>query len=120
MATEKRSSRSTSSKSSGSKSAGTGKTRQPGVEHISPFAQFSRSAASTKSAEFPSILNKEGSSPEVGTIVYIHGIGNKPVASILKCQWDTALFGAPMGDRTRMAYWVDRNRYPKPKDASCA
>lgn len=125
MATEKRSSRSSSSKttgskSSGSKSAGTRKTRQPGVEHINPFVEFSRSAASAESAEFPSILNKEGSSPEIGTVVYIHGIGNKPVASVLKCQWDTALFGAPMGDRTRMAYWVDRSRYPKPEKASCA
>lgn len=122
MATEKRSSRSSSSKTTGSKSSGSksADTRKTSIEHISPFVEFSRSAASTKSAEFPSILNKEGSSPEVGTIVYIHGIGNKPVASILKCQWDTALFGAPMGDRTRMAYWVDRNRYPKPKDASCA
>ncbi len=66
------------------------------------------------------MLAKEGTAPEVGTIVYIHGIGNKPVASVLKCQWDSALFGAPMGDRTRLAYWVDRDRYPEPETASCA
>jgi len=119
MATEKRNSRSSSgkttgSKSSGSKSAGTGKNS---VEYISPFVEYSRSATNT---EFPSLLNKEGSSPEVGTVVYIHGIGNKPAASVLKCQWDTALFGTSMGDRTRMAYWVDHNRYPKAKEASCA
>ncbi|MCC6915714.1 S8 family peptidase [Nitrosomonas sp.] len=119
MATEKRSSHSTSSKSVGSKSTDRGKTGQPGAGHISPFAEFSRAAAGLP-AEFPSILNKEGSSPEIGTVVYIHGIGNKPVASVLKCQWDTALFGSPMGDRTRMAYWVDRNRYPRPEEGSCA
>ncbi|MXS80906.1 serine peptidase [Nitrosomonas sp. GH22] len=105
MATEKRGSRS-NSKTGGSKSS-------------SPFMVLFRSGANL-TVEFPSILNKEGSSPEIGTVVYIHGIDNKPIASVLKCQWDTALFGAPMGDRTRMAYWVDRNRYPKPKDASCA
>ncbi|SFU28323.1 Subtilase family protein [Nitrosomonas eutropha] len=104
MATEKRGSR--SSKAASSKSS-------------SPFTVLSRSAASS-TIEFPSILNKEGSSPEIGTVVYIHGIDNKPIASVLKCQWDTALFGAPMGDRTRMAYWVDRNRYPEPEKGSCA
>ena len=51
------------------------------------------------------------------TIVYIHGIGNKPIASVLKRQWDQALFEFDLGERTRMAYWVDRNRYPVPLEA---
>ncbi|MDX6750674.1 S8 family peptidase [Geminicoccaceae bacterium 1502E] len=55
-----------------------------------------------------------------GTVVYVHGIGNKPLESVLKCQWDTALFGHPMGDRTRLAYWVNRQYYPTPEKASCA
>lgn len=84
-----------------------------------PFAMFSRLVAS-KAADFPSLLTKEGNAPEVGTVVYVHGIGNKPVASVLKCQWDSALFGAPMGDRTRLAYWVNRNRYPEPEAGTCA
>lgn len=54
------------------------------------------------------------------TIVYIHGIGNKPNEAVLKCQWDTALFGHPMGDRTRMAYWVNRQYYPFPEEATCS
>jgi subtilisin family serine protease len=54
------------------------------------------------------------------TVIYIHGIGNKPEASVLKCQWDTALFGIPMGDRTRLAYWVNREYYPAPEAGSCA
>ena len=54
------------------------------------------------------------------TIIYIHGIGNKPIASILKCQWDTALFGTALGDRSRMAYWVNRDFYPEPLRATCA
>jgi subtilisin family serine protease len=53
------------------------------------------------------------------TIIYIHGIGNKPSASVLKCQWDTALFSARLGDRSRMAYWVNRSRYPVPLDDTC-
>jgi subtilisin family serine protease len=55
----------------------------------------------------------------IRTIVYVHGIGNKPAEDELKCAWDTALFGHEMGERTRMAYWVDRNRYPEPEAGSC-
>lgn len=71
-------------------------------------------------APFLKRLAAEGTAPEVGTIVYVHGIGNKPEASVLKCQWDTALFGAPMGDRTRMSYWVNRERYTAPEAGTCA
>jgi subtilisin family serine protease len=71
-------------------------------------------------SSFADSLVKAGQPPMVGTVIYIHGIGNKPEASILKCQWDRALFGAEMGDRTRLAYWVDRERYPSPEDGTCA
>ena len=60
-----------------------------------------------------------GASPAVQTIVYIHGIGNKPLASVLKCQWDDALFGVQLGDRSRMAYWVNRDYYPLPSNDTC-
>jgi subtilisin family serine protease len=70
--------------------------------------------------EFADDLVKAGRPPSVGTVIYVHGIGNKPEASVLKCQWDRALFGAEMGDRTRLAYWVDRERYPAPEEATCA
>lgn len=53
------------------------------------------------------------------TVIYIHGIGNKPLASVLKCQWDQALFGTRLGDRSRMAYWVNRRRYPVPLPETC-
>jgi hypothetical protein len=52
------------------------------------------------------------------TIVYVHGIGNKPPASALKVLWDTALFGRDLGDKSRMAYWVNREYYPAPEAAS--
>ena len=61
-----------------------------------------------------------GAAPEVQTIIYIHGIGNKPLASVLKCQWDSALFNVQLGDRSRMAYWVNRDYYPVPSDETCA
>jgi pimeloyl-ACP methyl ester carboxylesterase len=54
------------------------------------------------------------------TIVYVHGIGNKPRESVLKCQWDQALFGFELGERSRLAYWVNREYYPEPSDATCA
>jgi hypothetical protein len=59
-----------------------------------------------------------GNAPK--TIIYIHGIGNKPPASVLKCQWDMALFDTALGDRSRMAYWVNPEYYPAPLDETCA
>ena len=44
-------------------------------------------------------------------------IGNKPPASVLKSQWDQALFEFDLGERSRMSYWVDRERYPVPLEA---
>ena len=61
-------------------------------------------------ATFADSLVDAGQPPAVGTVIYIHGIGNKPEAAILKCQWDRALFGAEMGDRTRLAYWMGMRR----------
>lgn len=103
--------------------------RKPGKARKSPpagdepasFSSFMRLAASpAEPSDFPALLAKQGLAPEIGTVVYVHGINNKPVASVLKCQWDSALFGAAMGDRTRMAYWVNRARYPVPSSDSCA
>jgi subtilisin family serine protease len=53
------------------------------------------------------------------TIIYIHGIGNKPVESVLRCQWDSALWGFPLGERSRMAYWCQDDRHGPPIDATC-
>jgi hypothetical protein len=53
------------------------------------------------------------------TIVYIHGLGNKPPADVLKCMWDRALFGYDLGERSRMAYWVNRERYPVAEPGDC-
>ncbi|MEM7453395.1 MAG: S8 family peptidase [Planctomycetota bacterium] len=53
-----------------------------------------------------------------GTIIYVHGIANKPIASVLKSQWDMALFGCELGERSRMVYWVNRNRYPTPYESA--
>ena len=54
------------------------------------------------------------------TVVYVHGIGNKPIESILKCQWDHALFGFDAGARSRLAYWVNREYYPVPVESTCS
>lgn len=54
------------------------------------------------------------------TVLYVHGIGNKPPASVLKCQWDSAVFGFDLAERSRLAYWVNREYYPDPEGGSCA
>lgn len=53
------------------------------------------------------------------TIVMIHGLANKPPEDVLKCQWDRALFGFDLGERSRLAYWVNRERYPQPEETTC-
>ena len=61
-----------------------------------------------------------GATPDgARTIVYIHGIGNKPTEEVLRCQWDRALMGFGLGERSRMAYWCQRDRHGLPKAASC-
>ena len=52
-------------------------------------------------------------------VIYMHGLGNKPTQAVLRCQWDNALFGRAMGKRTRLAYWVNRDRYPTPEPGTC-
>lgn len=40
-------------------------------------------------------------------VIYIHGIGEQPPKEQWRREWDAALFGKPMGERTSMAYWSD-------------
>jgi hypothetical protein len=51
------------------------------------------------------------------SLIYVHGIGNKPPLEVLKAQWDVALAGKPMAE-SRMCYWVSRERYPEPLSLS--
>ncbi|MDM7937489.1 MAG: S8 family peptidase [Cyanobium sp. CZS 48M] len=51
--------------------------------------------------------------PSARTVIYCHGISNMPPEVVLRSEWDRALFGTDQGERTRMAYWVDRERYPE-------
>lgn len=46
-------------------------------------------------------------------VVYIHGIGEKPLVEALKSEWDLALFGAD-ADFSHMAYWADILHQPMP------
>ena len=54
------------------------------------------------------------------TLIYIHGIGNKPEESILRCQWDHAVLGFGLGERSRMAYWCQADRHGPPETATCS
>lgn len=82
------------------------------------------SAGRNKALSVKSTLaaDRDDDSMEAGkarTIIYVHGIGNKPTAETLKCQWDEALFGFNLGERSRLAYWVNRVFYPDPVKATC-
>ena len=41
------------------------------------------------------------------TVIYVHGIGRHVPSAELKLEWDLALFGRDMGERSCMAYWAD-------------
>src|SRR5687767_7020833 len=105
-----------------------------GDVYIMPASKKSRGATvsskqkkqsrDTKAGQKPKNIKKESDDSmdrigEARTIIYVHGIGNKPEQSILKCQWDRALFGFDLGERSRLAYWVNREFYPEPLDATC-
>lgn len=90
-------------------------TRSTGKK-ASPAARGS-TAARTRSVERNN--NSPATAGKARTILYVHGIGNKPAADILKCQWDDALFGFNLGERSRLSYWVNRIFYPVPVNASC-
>ncbi|HUU33377.1 MAG TPA: S8 family peptidase [Vicinamibacterales bacterium] len=60
------------------------------------------------------------STDQARTIVYVHGIGNKPEETVLRCQWDHALMGFGLGERSRMAYWCQADRHGPPEHATCA
>lgn len=61
----------------------------------------------------------EGVRGHEGTVIYVHGIANKPPATVLRCQWDVALFGQSVGERSRMVYWVNRERHGEPTPGTC-
>jgi hypothetical protein len=47
------------------------------------------------------------------SVIYVHGNGNKARPERLKVEWDQALFGRDMGERSVVAYWA-AVRYPQP------
>lgn len=106
------------SKASGRKSAASNAATADALARMPPPASIAPEPPSTRISVTSAVAS--GAAPKANTVVYIHGISNKPVASILKCQWDNALFGVELGDRSRMAYWVNRAYYPEPEVASCA
>jgi subtilisin family serine protease len=82
-----------------------------------PKSTPTRKTAGKKSTRTVKAL--DASEPQSLTVIYIHGIANKPAPALLKREWDQALFGVDMGARSRMAYWADI-RYPQPLSSGAA
>ena len=85
-----------------------------GPPNVIEFEPLVRPSAASRSAK-----GVGGEPLKARTAAYIHGIGNHPEEQVLVVRWDRALFGKDMGDRTRMAYWVNRARYPQPAVCDC-
>jgi subtilisin family serine protease len=75
-----------------------------------------KNAASTADARDGKRIKSIGApdASKARTIVFVHGIANKPPPDVLKLQWDKALLGFDLGERSRMAYWVNRERHGAP------
>jgi subtilisin family serine protease len=110
--TTRKSATRTASKTAKKSSKTTAKTARKSARKRGTRATVATSLEPTDDLKAATSLDPTGAT----TIVYVHGIGNKPPASVLKAQWDHALFGFDVGERSRMAYWVDRERYPVPLD----
>ncbi|HEU4721072.1 MAG TPA: hypothetical protein VFS59_06885, partial [Gemmatimonadaceae bacterium] len=113
--------RKTARAKAGTRPAGVAKTAKAGktakvATTPAPAKRASAKSAKRVAAADATLEEKMEAAESAGatTIVYVHGIGNKPPASVLKGQWDHALFEFDLGERSRMAYWVDRERYPVP------
>jgi hypothetical protein len=63
-------------------------------------------AKSKRPARSPAKRRQSGRA-DAGIVVYIHGIGQQSAPADLKLEWDLALFGRDLGERSRMAYWAD-------------
>jgi hypothetical protein len=103
---------------------GKGAKPKPGATTRNPGRlSAAKSASADKTARSHALQRSDFMSTAQGqakTVIYVHGMGNKPIQEVLRCQWDKALFGRGMGERTRLAYWVNRVRYPNPEPASCS
>lgn len=99
------------------KSSGNRRSKKE-VEGIEDFSSGDKEKMGTPSVK-AATDGIQSADPKVKTIIYVHGIGNKPPAAVLKCQWDHALFGVELGDRSRLAYWVDPEFYPMPTNDTC-
>lgn len=131
-AAEKAAAKKTATKKTATKktAARTTVTREPaGRKAAAPGAATVAAVAATSAAEGmvgeDTLQALTAAHPEIAalrarTVVYIHGIANKPPASVLKCQWDHAVFGFDLAERSRLAYWVNREYYPDPERGSCS
>jgi subtilisin family serine protease len=64
-------------------------------------------AATRKKAAPAASAATRSATPRQSLVIYVHGIGQHPAPDALKLQWDLALFGKDLRERSRMAYWAD-------------
>jgi subtilisin family serine protease len=91
-------------------------TKASQVTNAAPAAKAARkragaaAAPATGKAAAAASATAAGSAstaPRQSLVIYVHGIGQHPAPDALKLQWDLALFGKDLRDRSRMAYWAD-------------
>jgi subtilisin family serine protease len=78
-----------------------------GLRESGKRGKAGRVATQSSRASPHALLRARAQDDAPALLVYVHGIGPQPEPIALKRQWDEALFGHPLGERTRMAYWAD-------------
>lgn len=73
----------------------------------SPSAKGKKSLAGRRTASGSKRAATSTADRWDSVIVYVHGIGRHAPPDQLKLDWDLALFGKDLGERSRMAYWSD-------------
>lgn len=71
-----------------------------------------------KSAKVPvGSMSAKATVPQDSLVAYVHGVGRHAPEQDIKLQWDLALFGRDLGNRSEMAYWSDLVHPPSPRGA---
>lgn len=73
----------------------------------SPTRAAPAAKASRKQSAAAAAAPTGSPTPRQSLVIYVHGIGEHPAPADLKLQWDLALFGKDLRERSRMAYWAD-------------
>ncbi len=85
-----------------------------------PCRNSRRLRRSDRAISGPRLAAKDVDAKPANTVVYVHGIGNKPPPAVLKCQWTRPCSASSRVTAAAWTYWVNRELYPAPSGRGCS